>query len=343
MISKKHLYYAAFIVLIGFGAIFINLYYGKIYKTNVLKTGTIYIPTNANFDDVESIVRPFLRRVTGFRWVAKKKKYTKRIKSGKYEVKKGMNNNELVNLLRSGNQTTVKVRFNNQDRLEKLAGRIAQQIEPDSVALLQVFKDESFWSEHGFTKENALSMYIPNSYEFYWNTSAAFFQQKMLKEYQKFWNNSRKEKAKQLGLSPSQVITLASIVQKETANIPERKIVAGLYLNRYKNKWPLQADPTVIYALKLKNGMDKEYKQVLFKHLEIDSPYNTYKQNDLPPGPIGMPDISAIDAVLNPAKHDYYYMCASVTDFGKHVFAKTLAQHNVNARKYQKWVANQGY
>ncbi|HIP49472.1 MAG TPA: endolytic transglycosylase MltG [Lutibacter sp.] len=343
MITKKHLIYAAFLVLIGFGAIFGNLYYGKIYKTNVLKTGTIYIPTNASFDEVESIVRPFLRRVTGFRWVAKKKKYTQRIKSGKYEIKKGMNNNELVNLLRSGNQTTVKVRFNNQDSLEKLAGRIAQQIEPDSLALLQVMKDEAFWSDNGFSKANALSMYIPNSYEFYWNTSAASFQHKMLKEYKKFWNESRNKKAKKIGLSPAQVITLASIVQKETANIPERKTVAGLYLNRYKNKWPLQADPTVIYALKLKNGMDKEYKQVLYKHLEIDSPYNTYKHNDLPPGPIGMPDISAIDAVLTPSNHDYYFMCASVSDFGKHVFAKTLAQHNVNARKYQRWLAKQGY
>lgn len=343
MISKKHLIYAAFLVIIGFGTILGNLYYGKIYKTNIVETGTIYIPTNASFDDVEKLVRPFLKRVAGFRWVAKKKKYIQRIKSGKYVIKKGMNNNELVNLLRRGNQTTVKVRFNNQDSLEKLAGRIAQQIEPDSVTLLQVFKDESFWSKHGFSKETALSMYIPNSYEFYWNTSAASFQMKMLKEYQKFWNTSRKKKAKELGLSPSQVITLASIVQKETANIPERKTVAGLYLNRHKNKWPLQADPTVIYALKLKNGMDKEYKQVLYKHLEIESPYNTYKHNNLPPGPIGMPDISAIDAVLNPAKHDYYYMCASVTDFGKHVFAKTLAQHNVNAKKYQKWVAKQGY
>jgi len=343
MISKKHLIYVAIIMLIGFGTILGNLYYGKIYKTNILESGTIYIPTNADFEEVEALVRPFLRRTKPFRWVAKKKKYTTRIKAGKYEIKKGMNNNELVNLLRSGNQKAIKLRFNNQDSLEKLAGRIAQQIEPDSVSLLQVFKDESFWSKNEFTKENALSMYIPNSYEFYWNTSAATFQQKMLKEYQKFWNESRKKKALALQLTTTQVMTLASIVQKETANIPERKTVAGLYLNRFKNKWPLQADPTIIYALKLKNGMDKEYKQVLFKHLEIDSPYNTYKRNGLPPGPIGMPDISSIDAVLNPTKHDYYYMCASITDFGKHVFAKTLAQHNVNARKYQKWVATQGY
>lgn len=343
MITKKHLIYVAFLILIGFGSILGNLYYAKIYKTNVVTSGAVLIPTNATYDDVENLVRPFLKRVAGFRWVAKKKNYVNKIKSGRYLLTKGMNNNDLVNLLRSGKQTTIKLRFNNQDSLEKLAGRIAQQIEPDSLTLLKVMKDEAFWSENGFTKENALSMYIPNSYEFYWNTSAASFQKRMLKEYKKFWNASRKKKAKELGLTPTEVIILASIVQKETAAIPERKIVAGLYLNRYKNKWPLQADPTVIYALKLKNGMHKKYKQVLLKHLEIESPYNTYKQIGLPPGPIGMPDISAIDAVLNPAKHDYYYMCASVTDFGKHVFAKTLAQHNVNARKYQKWVAKQGY
>ena len=343
MIKLKHLLYVAFIMIIGFGGVFGYIYYGKIYKPNVTKNGDLFIPTNATYDDVERIVRPFLKRTTGFRWVAKKKKYTQRIKSGKYLVKKGMNNNELVNLLRSGNQTPVQVIFNNQDSLEKLAERIAEQIEPDATEILQTLKDEHFWSKNGFTKENALSMYIPNSYEFYWNTNASDFRQRMLKEFQKFWNSSRKEKLKNLGLSINDAIILASIVQKETSHIPERKTVAGLYLNRYKNKWPLQADPTVIYALKLKNGMDKEYKQVLYKHLDIKSPYNTYSHNNLPPGPIGMPDISSIDAVLNPKKHNYYYMCASVTDFGKHVFAKTLSQHNVNAKKYQRWVAKQDY
>jgi UPF0755 protein len=165
----------------------------------------------------------------------------------------------------------------------------------------------------------------------------------MLKEYQKFWTNSRKEKAKKIGLTPIQVSILASIVQKESSYVPERKTIAGLYLNRLKNKWPLQADPTIIFALKRKSGNDKTIKRVLLKDLEIDSPYNTYKNIGLPPGPISMPDISSIDAVLNASKHEYYYMCASVTDLGKHVFAKTLAQHNINARKYQNWVAKQGY
>ena len=343
MLQKKHLIYAFIVIGIGFAAILGNLYYAKIYKPNVVKDGVVFIPENADFKQVENIVRPFLKRTDPFAWVARKKHYTQRIKPGRYVLKKGMSNNDLVNMLRSGNQAPVKVSFNNQDRLENLAGRIAAQIAPDSLELLQVMRDEKFWSDNGFTRETALSMYIPNSYEFYWNTSARAFQKKMLEEYHKFWNTSRLQKAKELGLTPTEVMTLASIVQKESSYVPERKTIAGLYLNRLKNKWPLQADPTIIYAMKLKNGMDKSYKMVLLKYLDVDSPYNTYKNPGLPPGPIGMPDISSIDAVLNPEKHDYYYMCASVHDFGKHVFAKTLSQHNLNARKYQNWVAKQGY
>lgn len=343
MINKKKVYSALAIVLIGFTAILANLYYTKIYKTNVAKDGFVYIPSGADFNQVQRIVRPFLKRTKSFDWVAKKKKYTHRIKAGKYALKKGMSTNDLVNLLRSGNQTPVKIAFNNQDTLEKLAGRIAQQIEADSIELLKAFKEESFLAANNFNKATALSMYIPNSYEFYWTTNAQEFRSKMLKEYHHFWNNSRLNKAKELKLTPVEVTTLASIVQKETAYVPERKTVAGLYLNRYKNKWPLQADPTIIFAVKQQKGFDTHIKRVLHKDLEINSAYNTYKNLGLPPGPIGMPDISAIDAVLNPANHDYYYMCASVSDIGKHVFAKNLAQHNVNARKYQSWVAKQGY
>lgn len=341
--TKKKVYIALAVTLIGFSAVLANIYYSKIYKSNIVKDGFVFIPSGATFNEVEYLVRPFLKRTDPFNWVAKKKKYTKRIKSGKYQVKNGMSTNDLVNLLRSGNQTPIKLAFNNQDSLEKLAGRIAQQIEADSLSLVKVLNDEYFQSKNGFTKATALNMYIPNSYEFYWTTNANEFQTKMLKEYKRFWNQSRLEKAKKLNLSIDEVMILASIVQKETANVPERKTVAGLYLNRYKNKWPLQADPTIIYAIKQKRGFDTVIKRVLHKDLEIDSPYNTYKNLSLPPGPIGMPDISAIDAVLNPAKHDYYYMCASVTNIGKHVFAKNLAQHNVNARKYQSWVAKQGY
>ncbi|UMB53889.1 endolytic transglycosylase MltG [Lutibacter sp. A64] len=317
-------------------------YYAKIYNTNTVKEGYLFIPTNSNFNDVENLIRPFLKRVKPFTWVASKKNYPNTIKPGKYKITEGMNNNELVNLLRSGKQTPVKVSFNNQDTFEKLAGRISQQIEADSISLLNSFKDSSFYKKNGFSKNTALGMYIPNTYEFYWNTSAESFRKKMLNEYHKFWNNSRLEKTKKLNLTPNEVITLASIVQKETANVSERPMVAGLYLNRLRDKWPLQADPTIIFALKAKLGEETVIKRVLKKDLEINSPYNTYKNSGLPPGLIGMPDITSIKAVLNAKKHNYYYMCASVTNIGSHEFAKTLSQHNRNAFKYQLWLNKQG-
>ena len=340
--NLKKLFLLIFGLLVLIGTVLAFNYYNKIYKPNSIKEGYLYIPTNSNFEEVKELVRPFLKRTKPFAWVANKKNYQKNIKPGKYNITKGLNNNQLVNLLRSGKQTTIKLSFNNQDTFEKLAGRVANQIEPDSITLLNTLTELSFITKAGFKESTAIGMYIPNTYEFYWNTSANTFRKKMLNEYNNFWNNSRLEKANKLKLSKNEVITLASIVQKETANISERPTVAGLYLNRLQDKWPLQADPTIIYALKKKLGNDILIKRVLTKDLEIDSPYNTYKNSGLPPGPIAMPDISSIDAVLNPTAHSYYYMCASITAIGKHEFAKTLPQHNKNAVNYQNWLNKQG-
>lgn len=330
-----------FIALLLIGAAVGYHFYNKIFGKAIIKNTEIYIPTNSNLEDVKKLINPFVKNPSDFIWVAKQKKYTKP-KAGKYILKKGMNTNELVNLLRSGNQTAIKVTFNNQDSLEKLAGRIGQQLETDSISLLKAMSDITFLKKLNLDKRSALGMYIPDQYEFYWNTSAEKFRNKMLVYYNSFWNKKRLEKASNLRLSKNQVTTLASIVQKETAKVAERPVVAGLYLNRYKNGWALQADPTVIYALKEKNGQDFVVKRVLNKDLNIDSPYNTYKNVGLPPAPIGMPDISAIDAVLNPNKHNYYYMCASVDKIGFHEFANTLAQHNRNAAKYQRWINDKG-
>ncbi|MFD1294478.1 endolytic transglycosylase MltG [Lutibacter holmesii] len=329
-------------ILIIIAGIFAFNFYNKIYKPNTKQEGYLYIPTSSTIKEVEILIQPFLKKVKSFVWVAVQKNYPNTIKPGKYFISEGMNNNELVNLLRSGKQTPIKLSFNNQDSFQKLAGRISEQIEADSISLLKAFTDTEFISKAGFNSKTSIGMYIPNTYQFYWNTSAKKFQEKMLKEYNRFWNENRIKKAKKLNLSKNQVITLASIVQKETALVKERSIVAGLYLNRFKNKWPLQADPTIIFALKQQAGDDLVIKRVLTKDLSIDSPYNTYKNIGLPPGPIAMPDISSIDAVLNPAKHEYYYMCASITSIGQHEFAKTLSQHNRNAAKYQKWLSKQG-
>lgn len=339
--NLKKLIILIFSLLFIIGGILAYNYYSKIYKPNTVKSGFVYIPSNSNYKEVENLIRPFLKKVKSFNWVANKKNYPNTIKAGKYKITEGLNNNELVNLLRSGKQTPIKLSFNNQDTLEKLAGRIADQIEADSITLLNAFNEVSFLNKNKFSSKTALGMYIPNTYEFYWNTSATTFRNRMLKEYNRFWSNSRLEKAKKLNLSEDQVITLASIVQKETASVNERPMVAKLYLNRLKDKWPLQADPTIIFALKQKYGQDYVVKRVLYKDLKINSKYNTYLNSGLPPGPIAMPDVSSIDAVLNPANHNYFYMCASVTDIGKHVFAKTLSQHNRNAFKYQNWLNKQ--
>lgn len=331
-------------VIIGFlcllGGISIN-YYLTIFGSAVTKDGQIFIGSHYHMADVKKTITPYIDDVQDFIWVANKKKYIKP-KAGMYKLTKGMNMNDLVNKLRAGNQTPVKVSFNNQDTLEKLAGRVAQQLEVDSLTLLNTMKNTTFLKKHKFTEKSVLGMYIPNQYEFYWNTSAEKFRSKMLGYYNFFWNNSRLNKAKKLDLSKNEVIALASIVQKETAQKSEQPMVAGLYLNRLKNGWPLQADPTIIFALKEKKGHDKIFKRVLTKDLQINSPYNTYKYRGLPPTLIAMPDVSAIDAVLNPAKHNYYYMCASVDKIGFHEFAKTLSQHNRNAQKYQRWINKRG-
>jgi UPF0755 protein len=340
--SFKKLVLLITLLLVIVGGFFTFNFYKKIYAPNTSKEGYLYIPTHSNIDQVEDLIRPFLKRVKPFVWVAGLKNYPNTIKPGKYFISKDLNNNDLVNLLRSGNQTIVKLSFNNQDNLEKLAGRIAEQIEADSTDLLASMSDKSFINESGFTKHTAIGMYVPNTYDFYWNTSADAFGKRMLKEYNDFWNSNRLEQSKKQHLTRNEVIALASIVQKETALVEERPIVAQLYLNRLHHKWPLQADPTIIFALKQGVNNDIVIKRVLTKDLSIDSPYNTYINLGLPPGPIAMPDISSIDAVLNPSKHNYYYMCASSTHMGKHEFAKTLSQHNINAKKYQAWLNKQG-
>tara|TARA_R110001592_G_scaffold178278_1_gene418988 strand:+ start:16697 stop:17731 length:1035 start_codon:yes stop_codon:yes gene_type:complete len=341
MNKKKLILLISSLLLIIAGVLVYNIY-GKIYKPNVVKDGFIYIKTNSTLKDVENEVRPFLKRVKPFIWVAKRKKYQDAIKPGKYKITKGFSNNDLINLLRSGQQTPTTVVFNNQHSLEDLAGRVSEQIEADSIAILNAMKDVDFLSKHQFTTKSALGMYVPNSYELYWNTSAEQFRDRMFIEYNRFWDGKRDNQAKKLNLSRTKVMALASIVQKETAKIDERPIVAGLYLNRLKRGWPLQADPTIIYALKEKFGEYFIVKRVLLKDLTINSPYNTYQNKGIPPTLIAMPDISSIDAVLFSKKHNYYYMCASVDNIGFHEFANSLTQHTKNAIKYQRWMNQQG-
>lgn len=344
MYFKKILLAIVFIGLLV-AAYFAYFVYGAMFKANTAfddDTAYIYVPSNANYQDVRKQLIPLLKDIDGFDALASKKGYDSHVKSGRFAIKKGMNNNDIINSIRIKN-LPIKLSFNNQERLENLAGRIAEQIEADSLELINTMRDTEFLSNNGFNSKTALGMYIPNSYEVFWNTSAERFRNRMLKEYNTFWNTSRLEKAKRIKLSQNQVIALASIVQKETAKVDERPRVAGVYLNRLRKGMPLQADPTVIYAIKEQsNNFNRVIKRVLYKDLELDSPYNTYKNLGVPPGPIFMPDVSSIDAVLNAEKHEYIYFVANVKNFGYHKFAKTLAQHNRNKQEYVRWLNNQG-
>lgn len=301
----------------------------------------VYIPTDSKYEDVKKIIAPYVENMDRFETVANKRDYPENVKPGRFLFTKGMNSYDLVKTLRLN--VPVNLAFNNQERLENLAGRVGSQIEADSLSLLKSFKDSIFLKENGFNEENVLAMFIPNTYELYWNTSADKFRDKMIKEYRNFWNKDRVAKAAKQGLTPIEATILASIVHKESVKKDERPRIAGVYLNRLRAQMPLQADPTVIYAIKKKsNDFDQVIKRVFYNDLTMSSPYNTYMNIGLPPGPIAMPDITALEAVLNPEKNNYIYFCASVDRFGYHEFAATLEEHNKNAKKYSDWINSQG-
>jgi UPF0755 protein len=337
-LKKKVIYIVAILFIIS--GIFGYRYYQKIFGSAITKEHILFVRSTDSLLDVQKEIATISKDSDAFLWVAAKKNFLKP-KAGRYFIAEGMSNNDLVNMLRIGRQTPLKLSFNNQDTLEKFAGRVSTQIAADSVSLLTAFKNENFLTVNNLTTKSVLQIFIPNTYEFYWTVSPKEFRRKMLISYKRFWNESRLQKAKKLNLTNEEVITLASIVQKETAQTSERPVVAGLYLNRLKNGWPLQADPTIIYCIKEKRGQDYDIKRVLNVDLEIKSPYNTYKNQGLPPTLISMPDISAIDGVLNAQEHNYFYMCADVRKLGYHTFARSLAQHNRNAAKYHQWMNKQ--
>lgn len=325
------------------------LIYGGIVANQIFSKNTkfsesevfVFVPTGSTYEDVKKILEPFVENMNRFEMVADKRSYPENVKPGRFLFIKGMNSYDLVKAMRSN--VPVKLAFNNQERLENFAQRVSSQIEPDSLTLMNTFKDSIFLKENGFTEENVFVMFIANTYEVYWNITAEKFRDKMIKEYRNFWNKERIAKAEKQGLTPVEATILASIVHKESVKKDERPRIAGVYLNRLRLEMPLQADPTVIYAIKKKdNDFDQVIKRVFYNDLFLNSPYNTYKVTGLPPGPIAMPDITALDAVLNPEKHDFIYFCASVDRFGYHEFAVTLPEHNVNAKKYADWINSQG-
>ncbi|HSO85639.1 MAG TPA: endolytic transglycosylase MltG [Draconibacterium sp.] len=306
--------------------------YQYIFRENVKTDFVLYIPNNVTFNQViDSLtINDALISLKAFHWVSKKKEYPKSVKTGRYHLKKGMNTNQIVNMLKGGLQTPLNVTFNNVRTKEELSGKVSKYLITDSLSILNLFSNESLIQKYGFTTETFRTMFIPDTYEFYWTTSAEEFADRMKSEYDNFWDSERRKKAEEINLSLPEVTTLASIVQAETAKNEEQKRIAGLYMNRLRLGQPLQADPTVKYAVG-----DFSLKRILNVHLEIDSPYNTYKFAGLPPGPINFPETTAIDAVLNYEKHNYLYMCAREDFSGYHNFAATFDQHSRNAAKYR--------
>ena len=319
-------------------------YYNKYYKDNTsFKDESIflYIVSNDSVSFTDSISK-YIKSEKTFYWVAEKLGYLDNIKTGRFKINKGIGNKELVTSLKFNN-TPLTITFNNQERVENLAGRISKQIYADSTALINSFTDKDFLVENKFNKENILSIFIPNSYEVYWDIEPDQFRDKMLLEYEKFWNKSRTEKAKNIGLTKKEVTSLASIVQKESVKVDERPTIAGVYINRLNTRMRLQADPTVIYSIKnYYKNFDTIIRRVLYRDLRLNSRYNTYRINGLPPGPISMPDISAIDAVLNYEKHKYIFFVADPYNRGYHLFARNLSEHNRNKKVYTRWLNSRG-
>lgn len=326
-----------FVVVITLAGLKAFDFYRKIYMPNVFMPNSdkysLYIKTGAILDDVYKTLEQdsVLLRPKSFLWVAHRKNYENHVYPGHYILEKGLNNNELINKLRAGHQTPVKVIFNNVRTIYDLAGKVSPQIEADSAELVAVLQNEQFIAKFNLDSYKVTSIFLPNTYELYWNTTAEKFVERMHTEFNRFWTDSRKAKADEIGLSVHEVITLASIVDQETSKNEELARIAGVYINRLHKRIRLGADPTVKFAVG-----DFTIKRVLNEHLEVDSPYNTYKHYGLPPGPISIPSIQAIEAVLNYEKHSYLYFCAREDFSGYHNFAKTLSQHNENARKYRR-------
>lgn len=302
---------------------------------------TVYIQVYPGYDAqrVEEVLTSSveLKSTVAFAPLMKHYEYDTRVKPGNYAIRPGDSMRDICLRLLSGNQTPVKLVVPSVRTLDRLAGAVGKQLMVDSAMVMRTLTDARLIDSLGYTKETLPCMFIPNTYEVYWTMSPEQFMDRMLKENKRFWNAARVDKAKAQGLTPNEVVTLASIVNEETNKVDEMPMVAGLYLNRLKRGMLLQADPTVKFALG-----QFELRRILYAHLEYDSPYNTYKYAGLPPGPIRIPSVDAIESVLNPSKHSHIYMCAKEDFSGYHNFATTLSQHNANARRYQQALNSRG-
>ncbi len=336
---------AALLLLLG---LYIGYdYYRKVWAVNTTmkkdEQKVLYIYSGASYQEVLDSLRAkdILRKVDNFDWVARKKNYPSLVKPGRYVLEGKMTNNKLVNKLRAGDQDPIRITLHDISGIYELAGKLGHQLEPDSLSFLTLFESSDALSAFGVDKNTVTAYFLPNTYEVWWNTSATAFLKRMRQEFDRFWTEARLNKAAALELSPVEAVTLASIVEKETVQPDEKPMVAGLYLNRLKRGMLLQSDPTSVYGYKLDHPHET-IRRVYNKHIRYDSPYNTYIYPGIPPGPIKIPALSSIDAVLNHSDHNYIFMAADPERPGYHNFATNLRQHNINARKYRNWANRAG-
>lgn len=327
----------AVLILIVIGAITAFVLYRKVAKVNTWthdsEDVSVFIPSGSDFKAVTDTLysKGIIIDRKSFEWYADKRDYPEHVKGGHYVIHDRMTNHQLVKLLNSGCQSPVKVTFNNVRDIYQLSEKVSKQIEASYEELTALLEDSAYLSSIGFDRYTVPALFIPNTYQFYWTTSAEKFVSRMVTEYNSFWNETRRAKADSLGLTTVEVSILASIVEKETTKIDEMPTIAGVYLNRLDKKWRLQADPTLVFALG-----DFEIKRILNEHKKIESPYNTYANGGLPPGPIYIPSTQAINAVLNAENHKYMYFCAKPDHSGYHAFAKTNDEHQRNSYKYHQ-------
>jgi UPF0755 protein len=328
---------AALLILVliigGFGAYF---YYRHWLQPNISHSGKVFIPSGATYQQVLDSISPFLENKQSFEWLAHQKKYSSRIRPGRYTVNKGENNNEVLNRLRIGAQDEIAIRIGNYSSIFELAGKLDPLLEADSESLVQAIVQADF--ARGYDTAVLIFFFFPDTYNFHWTISPEEFVHKMKDQFDQYWTPEKTAVAASKNMTPLQVTTLASIVQLESSKADEQPMVAGLYLNRLKIGMKLDADPTVIYALRKADGFKTKIHRVYYKNLLIESPYNTYRYKGLPPSPICMPNKSALEAVLHPAEHKYLYFVADAQRPGYHVYASTLQEQELNADKYRKWL-----
>ena len=324
-------------LLFGIAGVAHIYYYFFAPPFQITETTYIYIDHD---DDVDSVYHKISetgnpKQMHGFESLVRYQGYT--LKTGRYAIKPTDNMRYLHRRLSMGYQTPIKLTIGSVRTLDRMARNVSRQLMIDSTEVATLLNDTAYIREIGYTKETLPALFIPNTYEVYWDMSAEDFMARMQKEHKAYWNEKRMKQAEAIGLTPIEVATLASIVEEETANQAEKPMVAGLYINRLKKGMLLQADPTVKFSLQ-----EFGLKRILFRHLEVDSPYNTYKYAGLPPGPIRVPSYQGLESVLNYTKHNYIYMCAKEDFSGTHNFAVTSAQHAANARKYQQALNRKG-